>query len=170
MPTYHLQPTEKGDLTRHPPPYTVLELKNALLDSVKEVYRNDDYLIRCGLSERTLTVRLAMYLQQAFPDYDVDGEYNKNLEDPKRYTRADGRTANAEPDVLVHLRGRNHPFNLIAVEAKRVGRMTPVDRERDREKLTHFVNGLGAGQEYRYHLGAFVDFDLNCFHYEFFHL
>ena len=45
---------------------------------------NDQYLLENDLGERCIASRLAMYLQQEFPEYSVDVEYNRDGVVPKR--------------------------------------------------------------------------------------
>jgi hypothetical protein len=68
-----------------------------------------------GVHEQTLTFRLAIYLQQEFPAYSVDCEYNRRGADSKKRSSAGGLI---KPDVVVHQRGVAGP-NLLAIEAKK---------------------------------------------------
>lgn len=54
------------------------DVRHTVEQALSLVYRNDLYLIRHSVHERSLTFRLGFYLQQLFPDWDVDCEYNKN--------------------------------------------------------------------------------------------
>ena len=48
------------------------KIKNALL----RFYKEDSYLIDNNVHERSLTFRCGMYLQNEFPNWKVDCEYN----------------------------------------------------------------------------------------------
>ena len=51
-----------------------------IIEAIKRLYRNDSYLIDKNVHERAITFRLGMYLQQIFASWNVDCEYNKNIE------------------------------------------------------------------------------------------
>jgi hypothetical protein len=57
---------------------------------------------------------------------------------------------NLRPDILVHCRGHNHPWNLLAVEAKKVGGGSG---SADLRKLRGLKN---AGGPFRYQVVAFI--------------
>ena len=78
---------------------------------------SDQYLLEHDLSERCIAARVALHLQQVFPEYLVDVEYNRVGRPPKRlalrevcanYRNKDGK-ALAVPDVVVHRRGPEGP-------------------------------------------------------------
>lgn len=54
-------------------------IKKALFMLAKE----DEYLLLNQINERSITHKLAEYIQQILPEYNVDCEYNKHLKDPK---------------------------------------------------------------------------------------
>ena len=56
------------------------ELKNNLHRSIEMFAKNDYYLIENNLNERTIAHKLGEYLQILFPDYNVDCEYNRDIE------------------------------------------------------------------------------------------
>jgi hypothetical protein len=85
------------------------------------IAENDRHLLVVDISERCIASRLAMYLQNEFPDHHVDIEYNRDADTPKRlgipeacanYVGPDGR-ALVVPDVIVHRRGADGPNVLI---------------------------------------------------------
>lgn len=104
------------------------KIKNALL----RFYKEDSYLIDNNVHERSLTFRLGMYLQNEFPDYNVDCEYNKNYQtfqynkllsarcdkEPKFNCKecGDHRKCTVFPDIIIHQRGTDK--NLLVIEAK----------------------------------------------------
>lgn len=104
---------------------------------------NDNYLLVHDVNERSITHKLAMYLNETFgKEYDVDCEYNRNSEDPSnskriRYVAMSINNAlknsqnetedlinglyierSVYPDIIVHKRGTNSK-NLLAVEVKK---------------------------------------------------
>ncbi len=52
-------------------------------EALKQFFKNDYYLIDNNLHEQTLTHMLGIYLGQIFANYNVDCEWNKNLQGPK---------------------------------------------------------------------------------------
>ncbi len=127
--------------------YTLME-KEVILQKIKSAYRSflsrDSYLCMKNSNERSMTHKLAEYLQQQLPDWNVDCEYNKNLggeklvqvweekrkeliaELEKEITNRklklicnilDGGIT-VYPDIIVHHRGTDE--NLLVIEAKKV--------------------------------------------------
>ena len=105
------------------------EIRAIVVDSIKELYENDRYLLDLGngdakdglgcklqrhTGERAIMFRFAHYLQNRLPspEHVVDCEYNRNLYDVKTL----GQKA-IVPDVVVHKRGC-HERNLLAIEIK----------------------------------------------------
>lgn len=114
---------------------------------------NDSYLVTHRANERSITHKLAEYLQPEFPHWNVDCEYDidgwelKRLEgiqecDERR------RTSQVLPDIIVHVRGSR--MNLLVVEVK----TNPnADESCDIKKLRLFTLHSG---DYRYRLGVFL--------------
>ncbi|WP_396194989.1 hypothetical protein [Flavobacterium sp.] len=65
---------------------TIQELKDKLEASLKKLYVKDWYLLKHNCHERSITHKLAEYLQELLPDFDVDCEYNLDIDnnDTKR--------------------------------------------------------------------------------------
>lgn len=99
------------------------------------VIKNDAYLLVAAANERSITHRLAIYLEAEFPEYNVDCEYNKNGSYPKRLINF-RKTINSDntdgvtvyPDIIVHHRGTND--NFIVIEAKKSSNTDLEDREK----------------------------------------
>lgn len=95
----------------------------------------DAYLLYIDANERSLTHKLAEYLQIIFPDWNVDCEYNR-----------DGHTVKAVdgsvvfPDVIIHHRGTSE--NLVVIEAKK-DTTNNARRGDDIEKLRLLKRKLG---------------------------
>ena len=54
------------------------------MDSLNLLFEKDRYLFINNVNERSISHMLAFYLKFQFKNWDVDCEYNKNHEDPKR--------------------------------------------------------------------------------------
>jgi len=139
-----------GTRARTTPRYHTADLMESVQACVRRLYSRDYSLIERGVHEMALTFRLGMYLQKAFPQYDVDCEYNRNVREPKR-TPYNAQGHSTRPDILIHRREQNFPTNLVLLEAKRVGdHISPYDLR----KVRYFVHGDRVGNPYRYQLGV----------------
>ncbi len=122
--------------------------------AVERLELHDAYLLRIDGNERSITHRLAMYLQDEFEGWDVDCEYNRDHHSPdhvkrlQSYTdpiRADDSDAKTVfPDIIIHHRGKTD--NLLVIEVKKSTNQE--SDERDEQKLQAFKEQLA----YRYAL------------------
>jgi hypothetical protein len=60
------------------------QVTGRLNNALRRVAENDRHLLEFDLSERCIASRLAFYLQNEFPEFNVDVEYNRDGEPPKR--------------------------------------------------------------------------------------
>lgn len=129
------------------------DVRQKIINAYKQLVKNDFYLLSVGVNERSITHKLAEYLQQQFPDYHVDCEYNKNLlgektvipwegkkqqlisefekcdTDEKRKIKITEMLENGVsiyPDIIIHHRGTQD--NFIVIEAKKSDNNTGDDR------------------------------------------
>lgn len=122
----------------------------------------DGFLLRNIANERTITHRLAMYLDPHLPGWAMDVEYNRegmegetkrildwvqfDLEevagDADRHELIRNMEARTVyPDIIIHQRGRNE--NLLVIEVKKSSSTRPADLDlRKLEVMTHEA-GLG---------------------------
>lgn len=76
----------------------------------KRIYKNDRYLIDNRVCERAIVFWLGIYIQRIISRdsqlkfYDLDNEYNRNGQDPKRTPNFKNGTY---PDLIIHKRGSN---------------------------------------------------------------
>lgn len=108
------------------------DVRERIHEAVRRLVAEEPELFAIDVNERSLTHRLAVYVESLFPEWDVDCEYNRNDADPKRIgdlrrrieeSGADqsfaedtlGRTV--YPDIIVHRRRSKN--NLLAVEVKK---------------------------------------------------
>ncbi len=130
--------------------------------ALSKLLEKDHYLLEKDVNERSITHRLGIYLQEMFPEWHVDCEYNLDGDDPKRlegfidklwreYERFDVALTDQElqqykedttvsPDIIVHKRGTE--CNLLVIEAKK-NHSAERDKIRDCVKLSEYVNQLG---------------------------
>lgn len=125
------------------------------------------------VSERAITHKLAEYLQDQFPELNVDCEYNRNFElgeyaRKTLYVLNDERQAGIEaglaeddllaistyPDIIVHRRLTNAK-NLLIVEVKKAN--SSVNQNHDHRKLEAFTDN-SQRNTYHYKYGVFILF------------
>lgn len=118
--------------------------------------RHDSYLLEKDVNERSISHRLALYLQELFEAWNVDCEYNRDHDDSKRLkimqnvaaqegVKVEVDDTNAStvfPDIIVHRRGTDD--NLLVIEMKKT--TSRGSDKFDRCKLNEFRHQLG----YRY--------------------
>jgi hypothetical protein len=160
------------------------DVKKTLKSYIEKLYRNDGYLIEHDVSERAIAHKLAEYLQSSFKDYNVDCEYNRNIERGPRHTksisvvrqiyrkeikninssRIDEDTyaekvteVTAYPDIIIHRRGSNEK-NLLIIEIKKSN--SGRNDDYDHEKLRAFTS-RDSPDGYAYIHGVFMKIPIN---------
>jgi hypothetical protein len=134
----------------------VKQIVLAALEAIDCFLDKEHSLLKADANERSLTHKLAEYLQKVFPELHVDCEYNRLGAKVKRLPQAQrSRTDDTEgrtifPDIIVHRRGKKK--NLLAIEVKK-----STNRQRgDDEKLCGLTAPDG---EYTYRLGLHLVID-----------
>lgn len=101
------------------------EIEGKVKASLRKLRKHDKYLLDNNLNERTITYKLATYIQEEFQDFNVDCEYNrfddlvKRIEVPKYNVNWDDTEARTIfPDIIVHKRGTQEN-NLLVIEIKK---------------------------------------------------
>ena len=131
-------------------------VQHYLQEALAKLVAQDAYLLANDLNERTITHKLAEYLQPLFPDRNVDCEYNRDGHEPKRVRLQPAGEGPPDlgsyvyPDIIVHQRGTND-HNLLIIEAKKAYRNNDAI-DHDRAKVEAFASDL------RYRFGAVVVF------------
>ena len=124
------------------------EIEKRIKMALKILYIKDIYLIENNVEEIAITHKLGMYMENLFPGYDVDCEYNRitykngNLA-PKKCNKHIVR-----PDIIVHKRGNNDD-NLLALELKKNANNN--QEKKDMDKLKNYISELG------YSYGIYID-------------
>jgi hypothetical protein len=133
--------------------YTEKEIKEKVEIALGILLKNDAFLLEHDVNERSISHKLAEYLQQLFPDYHVDCEYNRHGISIKRLPRAcyNRTQEKVYPDVVVHFRGIDD-FNMLVIEIK----PNPVLDKCDKIKLELFTKKSG---NYKYRYGLFMGFN-----------
>jgi hypothetical protein len=110
---------------------------NKVVSALAEFYAAETYLLERDLGERTLTHRLAVYVEKQFPSWQVDCNYDRLGERMLRMPRGtiistdDHLGKSVYPDIVVHQ--REIPNNLLAIEVRKAANHQPV--EHDQHKL-----------------------------------
>jgi hypothetical protein len=101
------------------------KIKEAVDVSLNTLIIKDKDLLVFDVNERSITHKLALYLEQHFSNWHIDCEYNRNMFDPKvidLYPRTvgidDTNATTVYPDIIVHKRGTKN--NLLVIEVKKV--------------------------------------------------
>jgi len=132
-----------------------------------QLWKQDQSLLILDAHERSICFRLAVYLAEQFPEFDVDCEYNRNHAEESYQKRVRNtelidfverqrpRLGNEDglmilPDIIVHIRDK--PMNLLVVEAKKISSQIPEDK--DLLKLQALKEELG------YRFARFIKFDV----------
>ncbi|MDP1881556.1 MAG: hypothetical protein Q8K88_01610 [Bradyrhizobium sp.] len=110
---------------------------NKVVAALQEFYAREAFLFEKDLGERTLTHRLAVYLEKQFSGWEVDCDYNRLGERRLRLPHGtivstdDELGKSVYPDIVVHQ--REIPNNLLAIEVRKTSNHQPP--EHDRHKL-----------------------------------
>lgn len=153
------------------------EIKKRFDSVVGQFKKHDIFLLKSSANERSMTHKFAEYLQQLFPEYHVDCEYNRDGFD-KKVLEAELKIKSEEissddeegktvfPDILIHKRGeKGKESNMVVIEAKKVCPLKSSDvGKSDKIKLRKFL------QKFEYQYAIFIRFsvgDIADINYEF---
>ena len=99
-------------------------IEKAINHALEKLILSDSDLLIYDANERSISHRLAIYLENSFQGWNVDCEYNrdehnsKRLQLPPKDTKSDDIEAKTVfPDIIVHKRGTNQ--NLLVIEMKK---------------------------------------------------
>jgi hypothetical protein len=143
-------------------------------DTLDNFLKKEEFLLKHGLNERTITHKLAEYLNIAFsPNYDVDCEYNRmhketvNAEDEyiEKTLHLDkdnldpANETTVFPDIILHNRiGRFNNYLIIEVKKKyyadqTIKKTNETYRNFDKKKIRAYL------RELKYKLGIYIEFE-----------
>lgn len=132
---------------------TERDIQKQILKAIDILLEKDAVLFENDSAERAITAKFACYIQDQFPEWNVDCEYNRNLDGIKRLkeicsqgNHEDG--ASVYPDIIVHKRMTSN--NFLVIEVKKT--TSTESDECDLKKLDAFRNELG------YQHGLFIRF------------
>ncbi len=145
-------------------PFTKDKIEGIVKCSLQKLRRLDKHLLEINVNERTITHKLAEYLKELVPEFNVDCEYNrfehneiddlvKRLDLPQKNVSWDDTEAKTVfPDIIVHKRG-SQDFNLLVIEVKKFP--SSISGKVDRNKLKAFTK-----DPYNYKFGLFLKINL----------
>lgn len=110
----------------------------AVLSALDILFLKDRGLLTINVAERTIASRLTQHLQEYFPGYDVDVEYNRMGEAPKTIAWSD-KSEQVYPDIIVHRRMTKE--NVLVIELKKDSNRET--KENDVLKLRAYRRELG---------------------------
>jgi hypothetical protein len=132
------------------------EIVNHINDALARVCAERRPLL-ATINERSFAHRIAVHMEDLFPDWDIDCEYNKDgthIKELMGIKECDHQrtTERISPDIIVHKRNIHdqNDNNLLVIEMKRGTRCDLCDHL----KLQLFTAATG---KYRYKLGLFVN-------------
>lgn len=144
--------------------FTKVELEHIVSCCLQKLRRIDRYLLAQDVNERTIAHKLAEYLQQHIPEFNVDCEYNrfekaeindiiKRIEIPRNGENWDHlKIRNVNPDIIIHERGPQGR-NILVVEVKKSSNQE--SETLDRNKLIVFTQ-----EPLNYDFGLFLKIDI----------
>lgn len=91
--------------------YSEDEIRKRTRIALGILQKNDFFLLVKGVNERSIAHKFAEYLQEQFPDWNVDCEYNRKGIKPKklegiRECDQHRNTNRVFPDIVVHQRNK----------------------------------------------------------------
>ena len=123
------------NIQKKPESFSGKDIRKLIGRAYQMLIEKDGYLLKVDANERSITHRLAIYLEAAFPEYDIDCEYNRDGLDPKKLIdfkkEIDSDDTNGTtvfPDIIIHRRGKRD--NFIVIEAKKTSNRDNSDKEK----------------------------------------
>lgn len=125
------------------------ELEALVREALNRLFAHDASLLDGEASEWSVAHRLAVYLEELLPGWNVDCEFNRQGTSAEPKALADG--ARVRPDIVIHHRGRGEQaHNLLAVEVKR--RMS----EGDEVKAREYTSSPSGARSFQYRFGLTI--------------
>lgn len=147
------------------------ELKELIERAIKQLLEKDSYLLQHDVNERTITHKLAMYIEDISRNiegfnWDIDVEYNRNYDEPKKIglvyecvPNTDTEARSVFPDIIIHKRRGNNDGeikdnNLLVIEIKKDAKGKKTEKDKDINKIKAFLSQ----SPYYYKYGMFINF------------
>lgn len=125
-------------------------------EAINMVFARDAMLMTQENSEWSIAHRLAVYLEQMLPGWNIDCEYNRQDHETDHVKKsAEGKIV--RPDIIVHHRSRTQlDHNLLAIELKKKN----VSQD-DLKKLTDYTSPPVGKRKFQYQYGLAIDLSSN---------
>ena len=133
------------------------ELEICARKAIDILQDRDRKLFSVKASEWAIAHRLAIYLEQEIPGWDVDCEYNKQGQGDVLDTKVSAINAkrNSRPDIILHHRGEIElKHNLLVVELKKEGKNSDLKKTRGYTRKPR----LNSRRKYQYQFGLALSF------------
>jgi hypothetical protein len=122
------------------------ELEKHVKFALDMLYARDSALLKQNTSEWSIAHRLAVYLEQVIPGWNVDCEYNRQGQERDLKKMSNG--SNVRPDIIIHHRGFVEPeHNLLVLEIKKL------ETESDSEKACEYTKTPNDTRRFQYQYG-----------------
>ena len=122
------------------------ELKARVMRAIDILYARDSDLFPRDASEWALAHRLAVYLEQELPGWNVDCEYNR--QGPRTDSKTNENKGKIRPDIVLHHRGQTDlQHNLLAIELKKA------ESPSDHGKVCEYTKGPEGARKFQYQYG-----------------
>ncbi|MFH1224229.1 MAG: hypothetical protein V1676_00315 [Candidatus Diapherotrites archaeon] len=146
---------------------------NRLIAGIEKFINDEKFLLANDLNERTMSAKLAQYLQKEYcSDYFVDCEYNRMLDKNVNYadsakrlpgnydktaptTDLKGKTV--YPDIIIHKERKRNNGNYIVIEVKK--EVNNEDKTLDFSKLKKFTKIYSSPYSLNYEWGIYLEFN-----------
>ena len=132
----------------------LVEIKEKVNNAIDSLVERDIFLLKNNVNERSISHRLAVYLEYQFEEWDVDCEYNRDHDRIKSVIlhKIDSISSDIKPndiyaktvfpDIIIHKRNREE--NLLVIEMKKS--TNTQSKDFDLEKLKAYRKDLGYTQ------------------------
>ena len=130
--------------------YNKTKLKRKIAKALQVLLEKDRELLAIGVNERSVSQKLATYLEREFPEWTVDSEYNRKGTLVKRLPGLGSKTNIVVPDILIHERQEDKNLLVIEIKTNKKGLASDI------KKLKLFTSPEG---DYNYKLGLSILFD-----------
>lgn len=126
--------------------YEFEDVQKKVKCSIDKLREYDCFLLKENVNERSITHKLAEYLQQEFKGWNVDCEYNRRwdgefidkkvlmIQNNVSINDTDAKTV--FPDIIIHKRKTNK--NLLVIEVKKSNNLSNLNF--DKKKLNAFIS------------------------------
>ena len=131
------------------------ELDLVVQEALNKLFAFDATLLQQDNSEWAVAHRLAVYLEQLLPGWNIDCEFNRQGDASEVKALTAGRRV--RPDIIVHHRGQlDRKHNLLAIELKKTG------SETDHAKIQEYTAQPTGERTFQYRYGLAIAFNDDC--------